>query len=381
MKSTSTGRAMARHRSLMKSMAPLSTATSSGGSLDVVLGDLRTELGDPDRQAIGVDQHGPHVGCSPGRDARSGLVEGHRRDTTGAPRRLDPEPASRPAHPAAPRQLGPDRRARRDGQGAIHLGQRRRVLAAARLAQPPPQGAPRQRPVGLRHRPGVGGVGQHLGGQRVEQHDLGAQHAGLPGQQRDGIAAGHLARTAGAARGGPGCGRTRGRSLLSSHTGARPTAAHSAWVSLRRRASSGCRPPGSMPASPSAPAPRSRLIRIVSAWSSMVWPVATSGGSTAKRAARARASRLGPGATDTRWLSKRAPNQAAGAAHHLGLGGRAGPQAVVDVDRRDLTPGGGGQDEEGERVGAARDGTDQRRAGRREGAPAQQVGDESGGEG
>ena len=32
MKSTSTGSAMARHRSLMKSMAPLSTATSSGGS-------------------------------------------------------------------------------------------------------------------------------------------------------------------------------------------------------------------------------------------------------------------------------------------------------------------------------------------------------------
>ena len=104
-----------------------------------------------------------------------------------------------------------------------------------------------------------------------------------------------------------------GSSLLSSHTGCRPAAAHSAWVSWRRSPRIGCRGPGSMPASPSAPAPRSRFTRIVSAWSSMVCPVATSAGSTAKRAARARASRLGPATTDTRWLSNRAPNRAAAA--------------------------------------------------------------------
>ena len=51
-----------------------------------------------------------------------------------------------------------------------------------------------------------------------------------------------------------------------------------AWVSARRRPSSGWRGPGAMPARPSAPAPRSRLTRTVSAWSSMVCPVAAPSG-------------------------------------------------------------------------------------------------------
>ena len=151
-----------------------------------------------------------------------------------------------------------------------------------------------------RHRPGVGRVGQRVGAPatRAAPPRRAARRPGGP-------AAAPGRGPATSAHSGSSSWRTRlrtkaGSSLLASHTGARPAAAHTAWVSVRRRPSSGCRGPGSMPARPSAPAPRSRLTRIVSAWSSMVCPVATPAGSTAKRAARARASRLGPGATDDR---------------------------------------------------------------------------------
>src|SRR5579884_1809947 len=108
--------------------------------------------------------------------------------------------------------------------------------------------------------------------------------------------------------------RWLGSSLLGSSTMATPSSAHSWRVSTRRRARMGWRGPGRMPASPSSPAPRTRLSRMVSAWSSAVWPVAASGGSTCRRAARARASRLGPGATATRSDRKAAPNRPAASA-------------------------------------------------------------------
>ena len=46
MKSNSTGRSMARARSLMNMKAPLSTPTSSGRGAGVVGGDLPAQLGD-----------------------------------------------------------------------------------------------------------------------------------------------------------------------------------------------------------------------------------------------------------------------------------------------------------------------------------------------
>ena len=71
MKSNSTGRSIARARSLMNMNAPLSTPTSSGARPCVVGGDLLAELGDPILRA------------------RSAL-------TTTAPRSGSPVPASRP---------------------------------------------------------------------------------------------------------------------------------------------------------------------------------------------------------------------------------------------------------------------------------------------
>ena len=252
--------------------------------------------------------------------------------------------------------------AARHGQGALDLGQRRRDVR--RRASSRSQRRRARRASGrlaARHGPGVGGVGQRLGRQRVEQRHLVAQHAGLPGQQRDGVAA-----RPPRAHSGSSSWRTRlrtkaGSSLLGSQTGIEPEPRRTARASRAGAGrAAGAAEPGSIPARPSAPAPRSRLTRIVSAWSSMVCPVATPAGSTAKRAARARASRLGPGATDTRRLSKRAPNRAGRGGHHVGLVVRAGAQAVVDVDRGDVAPGRRGQDQEGQRVGAARDRAGQR---------------------
>ena len=235
-----------------------------------------------------------------------------------------------------PASCGPDGTARGDGQSAIDLGQRRWVLAVARLAQPPPQRPARQRPVRPRHGAGVGRVGQQL-----RRPALRAAPPRRAARRPAGPAAGPDRAPRSRAHRGSSSWRTRlrtnaGSSLLSSHTGARPAAAQTAWVSLRRRASSGCRVPGSMPASPSAPAPRRRFTRIVSAWSSMVCPVATSAGST--REARR------PGA-GLEIRSRRHRQPMAGEArpeargrrrHHLRLCGGTGPQAVVHMDRGDV---------------------------------------------
>ena len=58
--------------------------------------------------------------------------------------------------------------------------------------------------------------------------------------------------------------------------------------------------------------------------------------------------------------------------HDVGLGRRAGPQAVVDVHGGDVEPGRGGQDEQGQRVGPAGHPRHHRGPGRREGAAVEQ---------
>ena len=94
----------------------------------------------------------------------------------------------------------------------------------------------------------------------------------------------------------------RGSAFIGSHTTSRPRSAQRAQVSERRRANRGRRWGSPMPAAPGTPEPRSRFISTVSAWSSAVWPVRTPGGNAARRASRARASRLGPSAT---WATTR----------------------------------------------------------------------------
>ena len=65
MTSTSTGSWMARARSLMKTKAPFSTPTSSGGSLRVVGGDLVAELGHPLHEVLLGDDDLAQVGVVP----------------------------------------------------------------------------------------------------------------------------------------------------------------------------------------------------------------------------------------------------------------------------------------------------------------------------
>ncbi len=100
-------------------------------------------------------------------------------------------------------------------------------------------------------------------------------------------------------------------SLLGSWNTEIPSASHNATVSLRRSCKIGCDGPPCMPDIPRMPAPRNKLTSTVSAWSSAVWPVTTSVGNTAKRASRARASKLLPVSTTTVRDSNFAPSASA----------------------------------------------------------------------
>ena len=196
----------------------------------------------------------------------------------------------RAAHPPAARQLGPRRPRRRRRRGCDRP---RPATAGARRRRPPRSQRRRARRAsgrsGSRPPPGRRRGRAAPGRQRVEQRRP-RRAARRPG----GPAAGRGRDRPPRAHSGSSSWRTRlrtnaGSSLLASHTGVRPAAAHSAWVSLRRSPSSGCRGPGAMPASPSAPGAAQQVHRIVSAWSSMVCPVATSGGQHGE------AGRPGPG--------------------------------------------------------------------------------------
>ena len=112
----------------------------------------------------------------------------------------------------------------------------------------------------------------------------------------------------GAARGGHGCARTGGRRWTGRRTGSRPRRGAQGPASRTDGGRAGGGPaPALMPARPSRPAPRSRLTSTVSAWSSMVWPVAAPSGRARRRASRARASRFGPGPTSTAQRPEPAP--------------------------------------------------------------------------
>ena len=297
--------------------------------LGVVGGDLGTELGHPGGEALGVDQHRAHVGRGPRRDARSGLVVGHRGDITGrrpvrpgdgrrsgapgGPRRArcpPPSPAARPA-PARPRPA---------------TGGARRRPAVPPPGREPPRAAtahgPRARAAATR--PGVGRVGHRSARQRVEQRHLVAQHAGLAGQQRAPGRARPPRRTAAAARGAPGCAGSAGSSLLASRTGSGRARRRAAWVSCRRRPSSGWRGPGAMPASPSEPAPRSRLHQDGLGLVVHGVPGGHVGGQHGEAGRPGPGLEVGPGRHLTRAAREAGARTGGGRRHHLGLGRRAG---------------------------------------------------------
>ena len=189
MKSNSTGRWMARARSLRKTKAPFRTPTSSGGPTGVVLGDLASELGDALGQ-LGLADHDPAegrievpevldagVGCAvhAAADPTPGLGGG-RPGTGCGDRRLPVDRCSRPAdrltsppaghlagHDVAPGHL----------QDPLDLGRRRRmVLGPGAGPQPPPHGPAGQGGPGRGQRRCVGGI--DLVGQLVEQLDVAA---------------------------------------------------------------------------------------------------------------------------------------------------------------------------------------------------------------
>ena len=100
-------------------------------------------------------------------------------------------------------------------------------------------------------------------------------------------------------------------------------------------------------------APRMRFRSTVSAWSSAVWPVMTSVGSTAYRASRALASWLGPSPTSIVRETERRTEPGCGRGHHCGLDLGAGAEAMVDVYRRHDAACLHGQDHQRHRVGAS----------------------------
>ena len=212
--------------------------------------------------------------------------------------------------------------------------------------------------------PGVGRV--DAAGEAVEQVVVVAEHGGRAREQGGDVALGdvveqrqHLVADAVAQEPAVArcSGRRRGRGR------GRRTAPR---VSARRSASSGLVGPGRIAASPPAPAPRSRLMSTVSAWSSAVWPVRRrrAGPPRGRRGPAPRG--WGPASTSTVRRSNGTPIAGGDPLGLIGLVARRRAQAVVDVDRRDLAAGGRGEDEQRGRVGAAGEGARRRRC-RREG--------------
>ncbi len=212
-----------------------------------------------------------------------------------------------------------------------------------------------QRPAPERGRRGSDGLGVgrvERGGELAQQSRRRRPSVSLGGRGA-GRRRGRRARKArGAARGGSGCAGGPGRCssgpppgegrAVSTECASRPDAGRESGDGVRFACAE----------SPSVAAPRSRLRRTVSAWSSAVWPVATLAGKAPRRAERARASRLGPGASvdavdhdvDTEGVGK--------LVHHLDIQLGALAQSVVDVMGDYHAVSGDGEDQQGERVGA-----------------------------
>ena len=280
MKSNSTGRSIARARSLMNMNAPLSTPTSSGGRSGVVGGDLLAELGDALLQVVGRRPR-------PRRDADRSRPDLHRavrsvtvsnRSTRITPRgpRLAADRPARPRRPRRGRRRAPTRPRRTTA--AARPASTGRPAGRAAAAAPPSDAAP-----------GSPAVGHAVPGELVEELGLVPQHVGLAGEHRHEVARARRDRASAGARGAPRPAGTRTSSFVGSCDRRRCRAAgRSRAVSARRSPRSG-RTIGprrtAMPASPAAPLPRRRLSSTVSAWSSSGVPDEDRGRAAARRRA------------------------------------------------------------------------------------------------
>ena len=180
-----------------------------------------------------------------------------------------------------------------DGEDPVDGGRVGRVAVDRRASAAGPAG---RRPAGRRSSARAS-VGSRPAAPASARASVVGEHVSAVRTSRaDDVAAGDRRPSAAAARGGRGCGRSGGRRSTGRRPATSPRSAHSRRGLVRgagRAAAGSGRAPSR--ASPSSPAPRSRLMSIVSARSSAVWPVSAPAGRAARRAARARASRFGAG--------------------------------------------------------------------------------------
>jgi len=281
--------AMARHRSLMKSMRPserLPAAVARRRSPR----DGRPELGHPGGQLLGIDRTEPtsaaaHTEPAPTRPGSpSGtLPEATRRSTRRRP------PVRRTG---ASGQLGPA--AAPAATASVVHSANEGGCCRRRPPEPASQGAARQRPAARPHGPGVGGSGSRS----APTTPGGPPRRGSTPACRANSGTGSPCHRghSGGARDGSGADERRVVIALV-HTGT-TRAAHSACVSCRRSPSIGWRGPGAMPARRRPRAPQEvdedRLGLVVHGVPGATSPAARRG------ARRARRLELGPGATATR---------------------------------------------------------------------------------
>ena len=191
MKSTSTGSSISRAEVAHEEHRPLQDTDQQRRVAVVVGGDGGAQLGHPHGQLLGTHQTVPdrRLGPHGHQGRRRGRL--HRGDTIRAP--LEHQTAVPPTHPQPPGELGGPCLAACDGQHPGHLGGARGVLvgrvgptprggAAPDRPQPPADGSAGQAHGCAGQRRAVRRVG-HLGGrQPVEQRALVPGQVGLAGQ-------------------------------------------------------------------------------------------------------------------------------------------------------------------------------------------------------
>ncbi len=311
MKSTSTGRAMARDRSLMNMKAPFSTPTSSGRPPGVVGGDPLPELGDPGLEVVRRDDHPADIGAPleasrarrpPGASSSAvttaRLYRSVSRAGPGPVSAAGPEGRSRgrpgPRHPPAPGDLGGPTLLAGHLEHPVHRVERGRVGAASPSSQPRTARRATASGAAARAAASSGSTSEATASRRSASPARTPAWRARTGTtsrpamrraQREQLVADPVAEEPGVVvgrvdhRASPRCAAEgHGLGPPQPEQGVPGPGPHAGQPVRRRR-------------------PRSRLASTVSAWSSAVWPVAASGPRTARRAARARASRLGPSAT------------------------------------------------------------------------------------
>ena len=292
---------------------------------------------------------------------------GRRRRT----RSIRPEalrPAAGPGPRRPPRCPSPRPRATaRTRSTAVGIG---RVAVGQHGPQPAPDG-----PSGERHRRGRRGPWRRSGrasaARSSSRVDVVPGEVGEPAQQRARRRARRRRRAAAAPRVRTRLRRKRGSALEGSCTGTRPSAGAEGVRLGPAQPQERVAASGRMAATPSRPgaAQQGEQHRL----GLVVGGVAVQGiGAEHRRAARPgrgpRGRRRAPPrpAPARKRGTRTAPRRRATTSASVAA---AGPQPVVDVDRRDVEAGVAGQHEQRERVGPARDGA-RHRAGRREGAAA-----------